>query len=139
MEQQKAAKIAPARVFTDEDGKVIRVTTGTPENEPGIVDVDMTHVFTALGVLGVLTTGLTASTVYLWRKTKRNSEYLEALREYTSRLVLETRCGKMAYQSIVDGAAEEDRAVDWSNEIDPFIDDEEEEDLVDQLKHKERE
>jgi hypothetical protein len=90
-----------------------------PPVEDDIVEVNMTGLYTTVGVLSVATIGLTAATSYLWRKTKRNQEYVEALAEYVSRLVDETECGKVAYQSIVDGATDE-APVDWSDEVGPY-------------------
>jgi hypothetical protein len=113
MEQQKAAKVYPPVL----------------DPEPGIIEVNMTTVYTTLGLLTATTAGLSITTAYLWRKTRRNEEYLEAIREYVSRLVTETKCGNMAYTSIVDGAAEEDAledTVDWSDEVGVYPEEEEE-------------
>lgn len=103
-EQQKAAKVLP------------------PPSEPEIIEVDMTSTYTVMGVLTVAVVGLTGTTAFLWRKTRVNAEYLEAIREYVSRLVTETDCGNKAYRSIVDGATGDD-VVDVSDHTTPVPDD----------------
>jgi hypothetical protein len=100
--------------------KMEKATKVYPPVEDDIVEVNMTGLYTTVGILSVATIGLTAATSYLWRKTKRNQEYLEALAEYVSRLVDETECGRVAYQAIVDDSAEEDAPVDWSDELGPY-------------------
>lgn len=103
MEQQKATPVRP------------------PVHEPEIVDVDMTNVYTALGLLTFTASALGISTVLLWRKTRRNEEYLEAMREYVSRLVNETQCGHTAYRTLIDEIEEDDEPpVDWSEDHSPY-------------------
>lgn len=103
MEQQKATPIRP------------------PAYESEIVDVNMTSVYTTLGLLTFSTVTLGVSTALLWRKTRRNEEYLEAMREYVSRLVNETECGHTAYRTLIDEIETEDEPpVDWSEDHSPY-------------------
>jgi len=80
-------------------------------DEPSYVEVNMTALYATVGTLAVSTVGLAATTVVLWRRSKRNAEYLEALSEYTSRLVNQTKCGRQAYDSLVD-EIEDDEATE---------------------------
>lgn len=88
-----------------------------PATDEEFIDVDMTRVYTMLGVLGVTTTALTASTVYLWRKVRHTEQNQEALAEFTSRMVNDTECGRTAYATLIHGAVLEETA-DWSEEED---------------------
>lgn len=100
-------------------------TKATPVHPPvapevDVIDVDMTHVYTILGVLSVSTVALSASTAWLWKKTRKNEEYLEAMREYVSRLVNETECGQTAYATLLDEIDTDEPPVDWSEDHSPF-------------------
>lgn len=91
-----------------------------PAPQQDIIEVDMTTTYVMLGLLGVGVAGLGASNFYLWRKTKKNGEYLEALREYVSRLVNETECGAMAYETLIDDFESETEVADWSEDSAPY-------------------
>jgi hypothetical protein len=83
--------------------------------EPDIVEVNMTKLYGTVAALVVASAGLTASNVFLWRKTKKNREYVEALGDYVSKLVTETSCGSAAYKAILEEAEGVTQAeVDWS-------------------------
>lgn len=80
-----------------------------------IVDVDMTRVYWGLYTLGFTATTLAVSNVWLWRKHIKNEQYMEAMKEFVSRMV-KTDCGSEAYNTLLDGAALEDNEVaDWSD------------------------
>lgn len=90
MEQQKATPVQPPSDFK------------MPSAELRVVEVNMTYYYyTAVG-LTLSTLGLGGFSTYLWRRLKRQEEYMEAIREYVSRLVNETNCGKSAYVSLLD-------------------------------------
>lgn len=94
MEQQKATPVYP------------------PSAELKVVEVNMTYYYyTAVG-LTLSTLGLTGVSTYLWRRLKRQEEYMEAIREYVSRLVNETSCGKNAYTSLLDEIEETERELE---------------------------
>jgi hypothetical protein len=99
--------------------------------EPEIVEVNMTKLYGTVTTLVVASAGLTAANIALWRRTKKNREYVEALGDYVSKLVTETRCGNLAYQAILDGAGDVSQAeVDWSRSGSFDEDDPEFHDLV---------
>lgn len=85
----------------------------------------MTRLHATVALIGVTAASLAVSHVVLWRKHRRNEEYMDAMKEYVSRMV-DTECGRKAFQTIVDGATTEEEmenaaeAVDWSD----FSDDE---------------
>ncbi len=83
--------------------------------QPESIDVDMTTVYTVMSLLTVSTVGLGISTTLLWRKARKNEEYITALGDYVSRLVKDTECGKVAYQTFLDDE-EEDEVVVWDDE-----------------------
>lgn len=89
-----------------------------PATDEEFVDVDMTKMYYAVSALGIATAGLTASTVWLWRKVRRTEQHVEALAEFTSKMVNDTECGKAAYATLMDGAVleDEEEPVDWSDE-----------------------
>lgn len=105
--------------------KATPIRPPAPVIEDTIVEVNMTSVYTTLGLLTVTTAGLSLSTAYLWRKVRRQQEDTEALAEFVNRLVNDTECGEVAYKNIVDRAAQED-TVDWSDEVSPYPEEEEE-------------
>lgn len=80
----------------------------------------MTRLHATVALIGAATASLAISHIVLWRKNRRNDEYMDAMKEYVSRMV-DTDCGRVAFQTIVDGAAEEEKeedtgeAVDWSD------------------------
>jgi hypothetical protein len=90
-----------------------------PMPESATVEVNMTAYVATTAALSVATAGLTAATVFLWRKTKRNTELLEAMGDYVAKLVNETDCGSTAYKLLVDGVREED-VVDFSEDHAPY-------------------
>lgn len=105
----------------DSQGRLKARPVTPPEWAEGIVDVDMTKYYWGMVGLTALSTGLAGATAYLWRRVKRNDEYLEAIKEYTSRLVNETRCGNLAYSSLLDDMDLEDEGtVVWEKEY--FLD-----------------
>lgn len=98
-----------------------------PVGQP-VLEVNMTRYFAANVALGVATVGLSAATAYLARKVRKQDEYLEAIREYTSRLINETRCGRQAYDTFLEDEGLED-TVNWANEREPV----DEDDLAEKL------
>lgn len=80
--------------------------------------VDLTKYHTGMTILALGGAGLAAATGLLWRKVKSQNESIEALSAYVSRLVNETSCGRMAYDTFVD--EDEDGTVNWND--DEFID-----------------
>jgi hypothetical protein len=80
-----------------------------PDLEENVVEVDMTKLYVTVSVLAVASVGLTVSNVLLWRQTRRNKQYLEAMAELSNRLVNDTDCGSKAYALIIEGALEEDK------------------------------
>ena len=103
MEQQKATPILPPD---------LRVASSPSVN---LIEVDVTKQYYTMVGLSIVSAGLAGATAYLWKRVKKNDEYLEAIREYTSRLVNETRCGNMAYSSLLDDMELEDEGtVVWT-------------------------
>lgn len=88
------------------------------------VEVDMTKHHLALVGLSVASVGLGATTAYLWRKVRKQDEHMEAVREYLSRLINETSCGKGAYVTfLVDEDLDDEETVNWANEREPVDED----------------
>lgn len=86
------------------------------------VEVNMTTYYLTNIALSAATVGLGAATAYLWRKVRKQDEHMEAVREYLSRLINETNCGKEAYVTfLVDEDLEE--TVNWANEREPVDED----------------
>jgi len=102
----------------DSQGRLKATPVVPPEAQhrhSGVVDVDMTNYYYGMMALSIMGAGLAGATAYLWKRVKKNDEYLEAIREYTSRLVNETRCGNMAYSSLLDDMELEDEGtVVWT-------------------------
>jgi hypothetical protein len=117
---EKATPVYPpgAKITIDADGKHI-TSRVLPELEPDVIEVNMTTYVVVTTTLAITTVGLTAAVVKLWRRTKRNTELIEALGDYTAKLVNETDCGSEAYQLLVDGAAADD-VVDFSEDHAPY-------------------
>lgn len=80
--------------------------TDVVRTEPDVIDVDMTKYHYAMVAMSVTTTGLAGATGYLWYRLRRNEQYMEALKEYISRLV-STDCGKEAYETFLDDVEDE--------------------------------
>jgi len=109
MEQQKATPVYP------------------PSAELKVVEVNMTYYYyTAVG-LTLSTLGMGALNTYLWRRIKRQEEYMEAIREYVSRLVNETSCGKNAYTSLLDEIEEAENELEERQQPGDHFEEEEEE------------
>lgn len=111
----------------DSQGRLKAAPVVPPEaqQDDGFIDVDMTRYHYGMIALSLLGAGLAGTTTYLWRKVKKQDEYLEAIKEYTSRLVNETRCGNMAYSSLLDDMDLEDEGtVVWSKDYIPDNEDE---------------
>lgn len=113
-EPQKATPVLPPEGFLPKE---------EPLTTEGVVEVNMTRYYAANVALTAATFGLTAATAYLWRKVKKQDEYMEAIREYTSRLINETRCGQAAYVTFLDDEDLEDDTVNWNNEREPVDED----------------
>lgn len=86
------------------------------------VEVDMTKHHLALVGLSVASVGLGATTAYLWRKVRKQDEHMEAVREYMSRLISETNCGRQAYDTFLEEEGLEE-PVNWANEREPVDED----------------
>ena len=86
----------------------------------GMVDIDMTNYYRGMWAMAITSVALTAGVSYLWRKVKRQDEYLEAIREYISRSVNETQCGKLAYVSLLEDMGDKDDVdypVNWAHDL----------------------
>lgn len=86
------------------------------------VEVDMTKHHLALVGLTAASVGLSATTAFLWRKVRKQEEHMEAVREYVSRLINETNCGRLAYDTFLEDEGLED-TVNWANEREPVDED----------------
>lgn len=99
-----------------------------PEPTRNVVEVDMTQVYLYMGGLALSTAMLGVGTIISLKLQRRNREHIEALSEFTSRMINETDCGHKAYETLLaeyeDEIEAQEQTATWEDE-DVFSSDDE--------------